>query len=40
MLNQQEPEEKRIIVYPNNLAQKYLGIKFKPAKETLNNYFK
>ncbi|TDD98027.1 NAD-dependent epimerase/dehydratase family protein [Flavobacterium cellulosilyticum] len=38
MLNNQEPKEKASIVYKNNLAKKELGIQFRPAKETLNNY--
>ena len=38
MLNHQEPKEKASIVYKNDLAKKDLGIQFRPAKETLNNY--
>ena len=38
MLNHQEPSEKPIIIYKNNLAAAELGIQFKPVKETLNNY--
>ncbi|MCL6462080.1 MAG: NAD-dependent epimerase/dehydratase family protein [Flavobacterium micromati] len=38
MLNQEEPTEKPIVVYKNDLAKKDLEIQFKSAKETLNNY--
>ena len=38
MLNHQEPKEKPSIIYKNDLAKKDLGIQFRPAKETLNNY--
>ena len=38
MLNQQAPIGKPKIVYNNNLAEKELGIKFKPAHEPLNQY--
>jgi len=38
MLNHQETREKASIVYKNDLAKKDLGIQFRPAKETLNNY--
>lgn len=38
MLNHQEPKEKPIIIYKNNLATADLGIQFRPVKETLNNY--
>ena len=38
MLNQQEPKEKSVIIYKNDLAKKDLDIQFKSAKETLNNY--
>jgi hypothetical protein len=38
MLNQQEPEEKSVIVYKNDLAKKDLNMNFKPMKECLNNF--
>ncbi len=38
MLNHQEPLEKPIIIYKNDLAKNDLGIEFRPVKETLNNY--
>lgn len=38
MLNHNEPKEKAQIVYKNNLAKTDLGVKFRPIKETLNNY--
>lgn len=38
MLNHNEPKEKAQIVYKNNLAKTDLGVKFRPVKETLNNY--
>jgi dihydroflavonol-4-reductase len=38
MLNHQEPKENAQIVYKNDLAKKDLGIRFRPVKETLNNY--
>jgi len=38
MLNKQEPKNKPSIVYVNNLAKRELGLKFKPAKVTLNWY--
>lgn len=38
MLNHQEPINKPLIVYRNDLAKNELGLSFKPAKTTLNNY--
>jgi dihydroflavonol-4-reductase len=38
MLNHQEPKEKPIIIYKNDLAKKDLGMQFRPVKETFNNY--
>jgi len=38
MLNQQEPEEKSVIVYKNDLAKKDLNMEFKPVKYCLNNF--
>lgn len=38
MLNQQEPIEKGIVVYKNDLAKKDLNLNFKPVKECLNNF--
>ena len=38
MLNHQEPIEKPIIIYKNDLAIADLGIHFRPVRETLNNY--
>jgi dihydroflavonol-4-reductase len=38
MLNHQEPKEKAVIIYKNDLAKKELGMQFRPVKETLNNY--
>ncbi len=38
MLNQREPKEKAQIIYKNNLAENDLKMKFRPVKETLNNY--
>ncbi len=38
MLNQQEPKNQSKIIYQNQLATNDLGIRFRPAKETLNNY--
>lgn len=38
MLNQQEPKNQSKIIYQNQLAENDLGIRFKPVKETLNNY--
>ena len=40
MLNLQEPKEKGIVIYKNDLAKKDLGISFRAVKETLNNYSK
>lgn len=38
MLNHQEPKQKAILIYKNDLAKTDLGIQFRPVKETLNNY--
>lgn len=38
MLNHQEPVEKPIIVYKNDLAKSDLGMNFKPTKGTLNSF--
>lgn len=38
MLNQREPKEKAQIIYKKNLAENDLNMKFRPVKETLNNY--
>jgi len=38
MLNQQEPEEKSVIIYKNDLAKKDLNMNFKPVKECLFNF--
>ena len=38
MLNQKKPKEKASIIYQNKLAQKDLGIHFKPVEVTLNSY--
>ncbi len=40
MLNHQSPKNKAIVVYENTLAKNDLGMKFRPAQETLNNYSK
>ncbi len=40
MLNHKLPKNKGSIIYNNGLAQRELGIKFKPVQETLNNYSK
>jgi hypothetical protein len=40
MLNHQQPKNNAIIIYKNELAQKDLGMKFRPVQETLNNYSK
>ena len=40
MLNQQSPKNNAAIIYKNGLAQKDLGMKFRPVQETLNNYSK
>ncbi len=38
MLNHQEPKNQSKIIYQNQMAAKDLGIRFRPVKETLNNY--
>jgi len=38
MLNQREPKESARVIYKNDLAVKDLKMKFRPVKETLNNY--
>ncbi len=38
MLNQQQPEGAAKVVYRNDLAVHELGIRFRPAQQTLNNY--
>ncbi|SHG20474.1 hypothetical protein SAMN05444483_10638 [Salegentibacter echinorum] len=38
MLNHKKPKEEANIVYQNNLAQKDLGVQFRPVELTLNNY--
>jgi hypothetical protein len=38
MLNKQNPEAQPRIIYINDLAKKDLGMKFKPAKESLFSY--
>jgi len=38
LLNNQKPKEKPSVIYKNDLAKNDLGIRFKPVKETLNNY--
>jgi hypothetical protein len=38
MLNNQEPLEKAIVVYKNDLAKKDLNMDFKPVKECLNKF--
>ena len=38
MLNQQEPNEKGIVVYINDLAKMDLNMNFKPVKHCLNNF--
>lgn len=38
MLNHREPKEKAQIIYKNDLAINDLNMKFRPVKETLNNY--
>ncbi len=38
MLNKQEPEGKAKVIYRNDLAKKELGINFKQAQVSLNNY--
>ena len=38
MLNKQNPEAQPKIIYINDLAKQDLGMKFKPAKESLFNY--
>lgn len=38
MLNQQEPKNQSKIIYQNQLATNDLGIRFRPVKETLQNY--
>ncbi len=40
MLNNESPKNKALIIYKNDLAQKELGMNFRPVKETLNNYSK
>ena len=40
MLNHNSPENNGFIIYSNGLAQRELGIKFRPVQETLNNYSK
>ena len=40
MLNNQTPKNNASIIYKNELAQKDLGMKFRPVRETLNNYSK
>lgn len=38
MLNQREPMNKAQVIYKNDLAKNDLKMKFRPVKETLNNY--
>tara|TARA_R110000850_G_scaffold147130_1_gene269298 strand:- start:10508 stop:11467 length:960 start_codon:yes stop_codon:yes gene_type:complete len=38
MLNHREPREKAQVIYKNNLAENDLKMKFRPVKETLNNF--
>ncbi len=38
MLNQREPKNKAQVIYKNDLAEDDLKMKFRPVKETLNNY--
>lgn len=38
MLNHKIPKNSATIIYKNELAQKDLGISFRPVKDTLNNY--
>jgi len=38
MLNHKKPKEKARIIYQNKLAEKDLGIHFRPVEETLNSY--
>jgi len=38
MLNNQEPKEKASIIYKNDLAKNDLDIRFRPVRETLNDY--
>lgn len=40
MLNHNSPKNNGFIIYSNGLAQRELGIKFRPVQETLNNYSK
>ncbi|SRX54433.1 NAD-dependent epimerase/dehydratase family protein [Aequorivita sp. CIP111184] len=40
MLNHESPKNNPFIVYKNGLAQKELGMQFRPVQETLNNYSK
>ncbi|HET8803451.1 MAG TPA: NAD-dependent epimerase/dehydratase family protein [Aequorivita sp.] len=40
MLNHRSPKNNGSIIYSNGLAQRELGIKFRPVQETLNNYSK
>lgn len=40
MLNHETPKNSASIIYKNGLAQKDLDMKFRPVKETLNNYSK
>ncbi len=40
MLNGNDPKNKPRVVYKRDLAQKELGVMFKPAKQTLVNYAK
>ena len=40
MLNHKSPKNNGSIIYSNGLAQRELGIKFRPVQETLNNYSK
>lgn len=40
MLNHKSPINNASIIYSNGLAQRKLGMKFRPVQETLNNYSK
>ncbi len=40
MLNHKLPKNNGSIIYSNGLAQRELGMKFRPVQETLNNYSK
>ena len=40
MLNRQGPKNKAKVIYENTMAANDLGMKFKPVRETLNNYSK